>query len=142
MESTVIVVGKIKNINKQYIVVYNPNTKQTFKCKCPFKCSLMETDTIAGKCRIEHITSKSSKSNVKVLEDEYIFLEHPYVKISVDRESIITCLFKCLSNRKNGSTLQENRDVGILGIYNIYDKILLNVPNGKTVNDYLNIRMF
>ena len=112
------IIGRIKNINKDSINVYTINSKETFRCKCPYKCPFMVTDTISGICKRnspESVDSIVKGKPTSTLIDTYTFIQYPYVKLSTDKDTIVACLYRALSGP---------RDRPILGVYQMYDKFV------------------
>ena len=141
------VVGKVKGISKDVLTVYAVNSNQTYKIVCPFKCSVNITDTISGFCRPKvqpssslptpSTTSTSSlpTTSTSSLPTPTTLLEYiipPFIQLSVDKDSIISCLYRALG--RVGGRHQQ-----VLTIYQFYDKCVEQLTAGKlSVDDYLN----
>ena len=122
------IVGKVKNISKNVLTVFAVNLNRTFKIVCPFKCPIQVTDTISGFCRETKSVSLESPTQVQI-ESSGSLLEYivqPFVQLSVDKDSIIACLFRAVYKK------------GVLTIYQFYDKCVERCSESTlNVDDYL-----
>ena len=110
MEEHISIVGKVRKVSGTEISVYCLNSKTTYQCRCPFRIPVRVGDTISGFCR---------KSDCE-------FVQVPFVQLSVDKDTIMACLFQALG---------RGRDRPVLPVYQIYDSLVQASRSGRIDED-------